>query len=116
MQLYQRAKIGAITDAINSYFSVIRWRFFKPQVNGSYAETCEPLVNGVSLDGLLNRGDSILAMADLCMAFQRKANVSVPILLDDRESVDEWRLPKADNQLLFIRRTDDKSLIVESLA
>ena len=116
MQLYQRAKIGAITDAINSYFSVIRWRFFKPQVNGSYAETCEPLVNGVSLDGLLNRGDSILAMADLCMAFQRKANVSVPILLDDCESVDEWRLPKADNQLLFIRRTDDKSLIVESLA
>ena len=116
MQLYQRAKIGAITDAINSYFSVIRWRFFKPQVNGSYAETCEPLINGVSLDGLLNRGDSILAMADLCMAFQRKANVSVPILLDDCESVDEWRLPKADNQLLFIRRTDDKSLIVESLA
>lgn len=116
MQLYQRAKIGAITDAINSYFSVIRWRFFKPQVNGSYAEVCEPLVNGVSLDGLLNRGDSILAMADLCMAFQRKANVSVPIILDDCESVDEWRLPKADNQLLFIRRTDDKSLIVESLA
>lgn len=116
MQLYQRTKIGAITDAINEFFNVIKWRFFKPQINGSYAEVCEPLVNGVSLDGLLNRGDSILAMADLCMAFQRKAGVSVPIILDDCESVDEWRLPKADNQLLFIRRTDDKSLVVESLS
>lgn len=116
MQLYQRTKIGAITDAINEYFHVIKWRFFKPQINGSYAEVCEPLVNGVSLDGLLNRGDSILAMADLCMAFQRKAEVSVPIILDDCESVDEWRLPTADNQLLFIRRTDDKTLVVENLS
>lgn len=115
MQLYQRTKIGAITDAINEYFHVIKWRFFKPQINGSYAEVCEPLVGGVSLDGLLNRGDSILAMADLCMAFQRKAGVSVPLLLDDTESVDEDRLPKADNQLLFFRRTDDKGLIIEPL-
>ena len=116
MQLYQRTKIGAITDAINEYFHVIKWRFFKPQINGSYAEVCEPLVNGVSLDGLLNRGDSILAMADLCMAFQRKAGVNVPIILDDCESVDEWRLPTADNQFLFIRRTDDKSLVIERLS
>jgi len=115
MQLYQRTKIGAITDAINEYFHVIKWRFFKPQINGSYAEVCEPLVGGVSLDGLLNRGDSILAMADLCMAFQRKAGVSVPLLLDDTESVDEDRLPTADNQLLFFRRTDDKGLIIEPL-
>ena len=116
MQLYQRTKIGAITDAINEYFNVIKWRFFKPQINGSFAEVCEPLVGGVSLDGLLNKGDSILAMADLCMAFQRKAGVSVPIILDDCESVDEWRLPTADNQLLFVRRTDDKSLVVQALS
>lgn len=116
MQLYQRAKIGAITDAINSYFNVISWRFFRPQINGSYCEVCEPLVGGVSLDGLLNRGDSILAMADLCQAFQKKAGINVPIILDDCESVDEWRLPTAENQLLFIRRTDDKDLVVESLA
>lgn len=116
MQLYQRTKIGKITDEINSYFKVIKWRFFKPQINGSYAEVCEPLVNGVSLDGLLNRGDSILAMADLCMAFQRKAGITVPLMLDDCESVDADRLPTAENQLIFYRRTDDKSLTIESLS
>jgi len=116
MQLYQKAKIGTITDTINSYFNVICWRFFKPQINGSFAEVCEPLVGGVSLDGLLNRGDSILAMADLCQAFQKKAGINVPIILDDCESVDEWRLPTAENQLLFIRRTDDKSLTIQALS
>lgn len=113
---YQRAKIDLITESINKYFDVIKWRFFKPQINGGYQEVCEPLVNGVSMDGLLNHGDRILAEIDLCRAFQKKAEVKCPIIIDDTESLDSWRVPEIDSQLITIRRTDDKSLTIESLA
>lgn len=113
---YQRAKIGVLTDRINEYFSVIKWQFFKEQINGGFAEVCIPTVNGTSYDGLLNHGDKLLAEIDLCCAFQKKADISCPIIIDDTESLDEWRIPQIDSQLICIRRTDDKSLTVESLS
>ena len=116
LQEYQRTKIGLLTDRINEYFSVIKWVFFKEQINGGYQEVCIPTVNGTSYDGLLNHGDKLLAEIDLCMAFQKKADISCPIIIDDTESLDEWRIPQIDSQLICIRRTDDKSLIIESLA
>ena len=113
---YERAKIDLITKSINKYFKVIKWRFFRPQINGSYQEVCEGLVNGVSMDKLLNHGDRLLANLDLCEAYQRKAGVTVPLILDDSESIDSWRIPKRDGQLIVLRRTDDPTLVVESLA
>lgn len=113
---YQRAKIGLLTDRINEYFKVIKWVFFKEQINGGYAEVCIPTVNGTSYDGLLNHGDRLLAEIDLCCAFQKRADVSCPIIIDDTESLDEWRIPEIESQLICIRRTDDKVLVVEDLA
>ena len=113
---YQRTKIGVLTDRINEYFDVIKWQFFKEQINGGFAEVCIPTVNGTSYDGLLNHGDKLLAEIDLCCAFQKKSNVSCPIIIDDTESLDEWRIPQIDNQLICIRRTDDKELAVTPLA
>ena len=116
LQEYQRTKIALLTDEINKYFKVIKWQFFKEQINGGFAEVCIPLVNGTSYDGLLNHGDKILAEIDLCSAFQRKSGVSCPIIIDDTESLDEWRIPQIDSQLICIRRTDDKALSIERLS
>ena len=113
---YQRAKIALVTDAINQYFKVIKWRFFRQQINGGWSECCEPLIDGISMDKGLNHGHKLLANLDLCEAFQRKAGIHVPLMLDDCESVDEWRIPQTDSQLICIRRTDDKDLVVGSLA
>ena len=112
---YQRTKVGLLTDRINEYFSVIKWVFFKEQINGGFAEVCIPTVNGTSYDGLLNHGDKLLAEIDLCCAFQKRAGVSCPIMIDDTESLDEWRIPQIDNQLICIRRTDDKELTVAEI-
>jgi len=39
----------------------------------------------------------------------------LPITIDDAESVDEWRLPEIDRQMIVFRRTDDKELIVKNI-
>ena len=116
LQAYQIAKVNLLTERINAFFSVIKWQMFKAQINGGFAEVCTPLVNGTSYDGLLNHGDKILAEIDLCQAFQKANNIVCPILIDDTESLDEWRVPNLDNQLICIRRTDDKVLAVEKIS
>ena len=116
LQEYQIAKVNLLTERINAFFNVIKWQMFKPQINGGFAEVCTPLVNGTSYDGLLNHGDKILAEIDLCQAFQKANEVTCPILIDDTESLDEWRVPDLDNQLICIRRTDDKALSVERIS
>lgn len=116
LQAYQIAKINLLTERINAFFKVIKWQMFKPQINGGFAEVCTPLVNGTSYDGLLNHGDKILAEIDLCQAFQRANDVTCPILIDDTESLDSWRVPELTNQLICIRRTDDPTLVIESLS
>lgn len=113
---FQRAKIKLIEDSINSYFKIIKWRFFRQQINGSYTECCEGLVDGISMDKTLNHGHRLLAQLDLCEAFQKKLGVTVPLILDDCESIDEWRIPQTDEQLICIRRTDDKSLVIQALS
>lgn len=107
---FNRVKIGMVTDLVNSYFSIIKWQMFKEQVNGDYAEVCNPMVDGTSYDGLLNHGNRLLAEIDICKAFQKANNVVIPVFLDDSESVDSWRIPDMDSQLLMLRRTDDKEL------
>lgn len=106
LEEFNRAKINMITDKINSYFDVIQWQMFKQQVNGGYAEVCYPIVKGTSYDGNLNNGDKILAEIDICRAFQKANDVELPIIADNLESLDEDRIPKIDNQMIVLRRSD----------
>lgn len=110
---FQRAKVDMITDKINSYFDVIKFRLFKQLINGNFEECCEPIYNGTSYDKTLNHGAKILCETDICRAFQKANKVSMPIMIDDSESVDSDKIPKLDSQVISIRRTDDEVLTIK---
>lgn len=110
---FNRAKINLLTDRVNRHFELVKWQMFKPQINGGFAEVCIPTIGGTSYDGLLNNGNKILAEIDICKAFQRVNDVVCPIMADNAESVDSWRIPKTDSQMLLFMRTDDKELTIE---
>lgn len=115
LQEYNRTKIKMLTDSINEYFDVVKWVMFQQQINGAYAEVCIPTVDGTSYDGLLNHGAKILTEIDICMAFQKANKVELPICIDDTESLDSDKLPKLNNQLIALRRTDDEKLTIEGV-
>lgn len=110
---FNRAKVNLLTDRVNRHFELIKWQMFKPQINGGYAEVCIPTIGGTSYDGLLNNGNKILAEIDICKAFQRVNDVVCPIMADNAESVDSWRIPQTDSQMLLFIRTDDEKLTIE---
>lgn len=112
---FNRAKVNLLTDRVNLHFELVKWQMFKPQINGGFAEVCIPTIGGTSYDGLLNNGNKILAKIDICKAFQRVNDVVCPIMADNAESVDSWRVPQTDSQMLMFMRTDDEKLTIEEV-
>lgn len=115
IEQFNMDKINTLTDRVNSHFRLIKWKMFKQQINGAFIPCCELMVNGSEYFSTLNHGNKLLAEIDICQAFQKANNVMLPIMVDDMESVDEWRIPSIDTQLICIRRTDDKKLAVKEV-
>ena len=113
LKRFDRRKAEILENDVNAYFDYVQVRMSEPQVNGDLKEVCTLVVGGESYDRNLNHGDKILAEMDICRAFQKKYGVCLPIILDDCESVDSWRVPQVENQLILIMRSDDKELKVE---
>lgn len=94
LQSFDRARVTLLTERVNRHFRIVKFRMFKPLINGGWDSVCEPMVGGSSYFGLLNHGDRILAEMDICMAFQDVVGAKLPIIVDDAESVDSWRIPQ----------------------
>jgi predicted nucleic acid-binding Zn-ribbon protein len=112
---FDRKKNELLEESVNNNFEYIQFKMFEPQINGELKDICQPVVNGESYDRNLNHGAKILAEIDICRAFQRANNVTLPIITDDTESLDSWRVPEMDNQIIMIRRSDDEKLTVSEV-
>ena len=109
-----RAKMQMISQKINEKFEVVSWNLFENQINGGLKETCECTVNGVPYSSL-NDGHKIIAGLDIIKSMSRLHNVSAPIFIDNAESINEYNIPDTGAQMIFLRVTDDKSLVIEGV-
>lgn len=110
---FERKKAEMLESDINGNFEIVKVRMFEPQQNGELKDVCQITIDGESYDRNLNHGTKILAEIDICQAFQKKYDVCLPIIVDDCESLDDWRVPNIENQLITIKRSDDKELKIE---
>ena len=114
LKQFDRKKAELIENDVNSNFEYIKVKMTESQVNGDLKDVCQIMVDGESYDRNLNHGARILAEIDICRAFQKANNVCLPIIVDDCESLDDWRVPNIENQLIIIKWSDDKELKIES--
>lgn len=114
-----KAKNETLSDSINSHFSLVKWKLFELNKSGGYKSVCIPTVNGKSiLTTMSNKGNRILGRVDICNSIQKISGMSVPIILDDSESLDSTNQKKAaemvDSQLIMLIVNDSEKLeIVE---
>lgn len=113
LKQFDRKKAELLESDVNSNFEYIKVKMTEPQVNGDLKDVCQIMVDGESYDRNLNHGARILAEIDICRAFQKANNACLPIIIDDCESLDDWRVPNIENQLIIIKRSDDKELKIE---
>ena len=108
------SKVEELNTKINEKFEAVSWNLFENQINGGLKETCECTVNGVPYSSL-NDGHKIIAGLDIIKSMSRLHNVSAPIFIDNAESINEYNIPDTGAQMIFLRVTDDKSLVIEGV-
>lgn len=112
-----KAKNETLSDRINSHFSLVKWKLFELNKSGGYKSVCIPTVNGKSiLTTMSNKGNRILGRVDICNSIQKISGMSVPIILDDSESLDSTNQKKVaemvDSQLIMLIVDDSEKLEV----
>lgn len=112
---FTRKKNELLQADVNKYLDFATAKLFRPLLNGDTEECCDFVYNGEAYARNLNHGARILTEVDICRAFQKVANVNFPIIIDDTESVDDWRIPQIDNQLILLKHTQDKELVIEAV-
>lgn len=114
-----KAKNEALAEAVNSHFGLVKWQLFEYAKNGNYKSCCIPTVDGKSiLTTMSNKGNRILGRVDICNSIQKISGISVPIILDDSESLSTDNQKKVaemvDSQLIMLIVNDSEKLeIVE---
>lgn len=110
-----KAKNEALTEAVNSHFGLVKWQLFEYAKNGNYKSCCIPTVDGKSiLTTMSNKGNRILGRVDICNSIQKVSGISVPIILDDSESLSTDNQKKVaemvDSQLIMLIVNDSEKL------
>lgn len=111
MDEYSRYKAGFVEQGINNLFRIARFRLFREQANGGVEDRCDVVYDGVPYLGL-NNGMKINVGMDIINTLSRAYGVSVPLFVDNAESV--TCLEKTDCQVVrLVVSENDKELRIE---
>ena len=114
LEEFIRFKLNKVSESINSHFKTVNFVLFKEQFNGGMKDCCECTVNGVPYS-TLNSGHRIVAGLDIIRSLSELYGVSVPIFVDNAESLNEFNVPDMDAQLILLSVSEDKQLKVEGV-
>ena len=114
LEEFIRFKLDKVSESINSHFKTVNFKLFEMQLNGGMKDCCECTVNGVPYS-TLNSGHRIVAGLDIIRSLSELYGVSVPIFIDNAESLNEFNVPDMDAQLILLSVSEDKQLKVEGV-
>lgn len=114
LEEFIRFKLDKVSETINSHFKTVNFKLFEMQLNGGMKDCCECTVNGVPYS-TLNSGHRIVAGLDIIRSLSELYGVSVPIFVDNAESLNYFNVPDMDTQLILLNVSEDKQLKVEEV-
>lgn len=108
---FTRYKTCFVEESINRQFQSATFRLFREQANGGIEERCDVVFDGIPYSGL-NNGAKINVGIDIINTLARYYGVSVPLFVDNAESV--TRLEDAAAQVIrLVVSESDKELRCE---
>jgi len=88
---FVRTKARMVTDSINEHFRFVRFVLFRDQINGGLREICEPTIRNKDGEWVeyrsVNYAAQVNAKLDIIGALSKHYGVTLPILMDQAESV-----------------------------
>lgn len=115
LSLVSRKKNELLTEEINKYFKIVKWKLFDYQKNGGYVDCCIPLIDDRQFSTSTNKGREILAKLDIISGLQKFFGQSYLVFLDNAESLSEQTTNRIDMdcQLVMMSVSEDKELRIE---
>jgi len=111
MEEFSRYKTSFVEESVNGHFRLARFRLFREQANGGLEDRCDVQYGGVPYMGL-NNGMRINVGIDIINALSRAYGVTVPLFVDNAESV--TKLEGSASQIIrLVVSEEDKELRVE---
>lgn len=111
MEEFVRYKASFLEGSVNGLFRLARFRLFRQQANGGLEERCDVTYGGVPYSSI-NSGSQINVGIDIINTMSRAHGVSVPLFVDNAESV--TRLEGMDAQVIRLVVSEcDKELRCE---
>ena len=105
---YSRYKTQFVEDSINGMFRIARFRLFREQANGGVEDRCDVVYEGVPYINI-NSGAKINVGIDIINTLSRAYGVTVPLFVDNAESV--TNLERSDCQIIrLVVSENDKKL------
>lgn len=98
-------KNQAISELANPHFKEFQFVFTDETQSGEIIETCRLISGGIDYANM-NHSKQLIVQADLCKGFQDICNVSIPVFLDDSESINDENLPDLGRQVVILKVTD----------
>ena len=109
---YSRYKTQFVEDSINGMFRIARFRLFREQANGGVEDRCDVVLDGIPYINL-NSGAKINVGIDIINTLSEAYGVTVPLFVDNAESV--THLEKSTNQIIrLVVSETDKELRYEN--
>ena len=111
MDEYSRYKSSFVENGVNERFRLARFRLFREQANGGVEDRCDVTYDGVPYIGL-NNGMKINVGIDIINTLSRAYGVTVPLFVDNAESV--TKLEECGCQVIRLVVSEmDKELRIE---
>lgn len=104
---FSRRKNEALAAAINPYFDHFHFEFLEYTQEGNPVETLKIVCGGTDYFGGLNHSDQILCNISLVCGLQKLNGLSLPVWVDDSESVNDERLPQIEQQMIVLEVSKD---------
>ncbi len=114
IKAYKKAKITLVEEKVNSYFSIIRWKFYEQnRTNDDEKEICTAIdKDGVDYDNT-NDGTVIDMGVDIIGGISNASNIFVPLFVDRKESAE--KIVPVEQQTIFLQCMFGQPLKIESI-
>lgn len=114
IKAYKKAKITLVEEKVNSYFSLIRWKFYEQnKTNDDEKEICTAIdKDGVDYDNT-NDGTVIDMGVDIIGGISKASNIFVPLFVDRKESAES--IVHVEQQTIFLQCVFGQPLKIESI-
>ncbi len=106
---FTKAKVDLVESRVARLFKNVKFKMFDYTIEGNAIETCVAMVNGVPFP-TANSAAKINAGLDIINALCKYYDVTAPIFIDNRESVNQL-IPTA-SQIVNLVVTNDPELII----